>query len=80
MFYTYILRSIPCQNQRYIGSTSDLRERIKVHNPGEGPHTRIAPLSDAGLRNSAETHFVPDPQLHRCGENGPAGDFQRQER
>ena len=39
MFYTYILRSISCPNQRYIGSTSDLRKRLKAHNAGEVPHT-----------------------------------------
>ena len=39
MFYTYILRSISCPNQRYIGSTSDLRNRLKAHNAGEVPHT-----------------------------------------
>lgn len=39
MFYTYILRSISYPNQRYIGSTSDLRKRLKAHNAGEVPHT-----------------------------------------
>ena len=29
MFYTYILRSIEHPEQRYIGHTADLRERLK---------------------------------------------------
>ena len=39
MFYTYILRSINHPNQRYIGSTSDLRQRLAEHNAGSVPHT-----------------------------------------
>ena len=39
MFYTYILRSISHPEQRYIGSTSDLKSRLVKHNAGEVPHT-----------------------------------------
>ena len=39
MFYTYILRSISQPEQRYIGSTSDLKSRLAKHNAGEVPHT-----------------------------------------
>ena len=39
MFYTYILRSINHPNQRYIGSTADLKARFAKHNAGEVPHT-----------------------------------------
>ena len=39
MFYTYILRSISCPNQRYIGFTSDLKARLDKHNDGGVPHT-----------------------------------------
>ena len=39
MFYTYILRSISHPNQRYIGSTGDLRKRLAVHNAGGVSHT-----------------------------------------
>ena len=35
MFYTYILRSISHPEQRYIGSTSDLKSRLAKHNAGE---------------------------------------------
>ncbi|MBE6362020.1 MAG: hypothetical protein E7054_00005 [Lentisphaerae bacterium] len=30
MFYTYILRSISQPEQRYIGSTSDLKSRLAI--------------------------------------------------
>ena len=39
MFYTYIIRSISHPEQRYIGSTSDLKFRLAKHNAGEVPHT-----------------------------------------
>ena len=39
MFYTYILRSLSHPDQRYIGSTSDLKARLIKHNSGEVPHT-----------------------------------------
>ena len=39
MFYTYILRSISHPDQRYIGSTADLKSRLAKHNAGEVPHT-----------------------------------------
>ena len=39
MFYTYILRSISQPEQRYIGSTADLKFRLAKHNAGEVPHT-----------------------------------------
>ena len=39
MFYTYILRSISQPEQRYIGSTADLKSRLAKHNAGEVPHT-----------------------------------------
>ena len=38
-FYAYILRSIPHPEQRYIGSTADLKSRLAKHNAGEVPHT-----------------------------------------
>ena len=35
MFYTYVLMSL--KNKRlYVGSTSDLRRRVKEHNEGKG--------------------------------------------
>ena len=39
MFYTYILRSLSHPDQRYIGSTADLKSRLAKHNAGEVPHT-----------------------------------------
>ena len=39
MYYTYILRSLSHPDQRYIGSTSDLKARLKKHNAGAVPHS-----------------------------------------
>ncbi len=37
--YAYVLRAINEPEQIYIGSTDDLRERLKEHNWGMSPHT-----------------------------------------
>jgi predicted GIY-YIG superfamily endonuclease len=39
MKYVYMLRSISCPGQRYVGATSDLDARVKEHNAGRSPHT-----------------------------------------
>ena len=39
MYYTYILRSLSNPDQRYIGSTSDLKARLAKHNAGAVPHS-----------------------------------------
>ncbi|OGY99009.1 MAG: excinuclease ABC subunit C [Candidatus Liptonbacteria bacterium RIFCSPLOWO2_01_FULL_52_25] len=39
MYYVYILRSAQFVNQTYIGSTSDLKERLISHNSGANKHT-----------------------------------------
>ena len=39
MFYVYILQSINYPEHFYIGSTRDLKRRIKEHNSGNSIHT-----------------------------------------
>jgi putative endonuclease len=39
MKYVYLLQSISHANQRYIGITSNLQTRLKVHNEGGSAHT-----------------------------------------
>ena len=39
MKYVYLIQSIPCPTQRYIGITNDLKTRLKSHNDGQSPHT-----------------------------------------
>jgi len=39
MHYVYLIKSIPHPKQRYIGITSDLKNRMKAHNEGRSPHT-----------------------------------------
>jgi predicted GIY-YIG superfamily endonuclease len=39
MFYTYIIESISHPGNRYIGHTSDLKQRVGEHNAGRCPHT-----------------------------------------
>ncbi|TAL33489.1 MAG: GIY-YIG nuclease family protein [Alphaproteobacteria bacterium] len=39
MKYVYILQSIEDPERHYVGSTDDLRQRLKAHNDGKVPHT-----------------------------------------
>lgn len=39
MYYTYILRSVN-YNKFYVGSTEDLKERLKDHNSGKSKFTK----------------------------------------
>ncbi len=44
MHYVYLLQSERFPDQRYIGVTSDLKQRIPDHNAGKSPHTsKFAP-------------------------------------
>ena len=39
MYYTYILESLARPEERYIGHSSDLRQRLDEHNAGQCRHT-----------------------------------------
>lgn len=39
MYYVYILKSLNFQNQIYIGSTTDINNRLLSHNSGANKHT-----------------------------------------
>ena len=39
MRYVYLLRSEAVVGQRYVGVTSDLKQRLAEHNAGKSPHT-----------------------------------------
>jgi putative endonuclease len=39
MRYVYLLQSEAFAGQRYVGITSDLRNRLAEHNGGRSPHT-----------------------------------------
>jgi predicted GIY-YIG superfamily endonuclease len=39
MKYVYLLQSIPCPDNKYVGITTDLNKRLKEHNAGKSPHT-----------------------------------------
>ena len=40
MFYVYLIKSVEHPEQRYIGFTEDLKQRIADHNSGLSPHTK----------------------------------------
>jgi putative endonuclease len=39
MKYVYLLRSLSTPEQRYVGVTSNLEQRLRAHNAGNSPHT-----------------------------------------
>ena len=39
MNYVYLIQSIPYPKEKHIGITSDLKDRLKVHNEGGSLHT-----------------------------------------
>lgn len=39
MYFVYLLKSINFDNQTYIGCTTNIENRLKVHNSGGSPHT-----------------------------------------
>ena len=39
MFYVYLIQSESIPDQRYVGFTTDLRERLATHNAGGSVHT-----------------------------------------
>jgi predicted GIY-YIG superfamily endonuclease len=39
MFYVYLLESLSERAERYVGMTTDLKQRFKEHNAGKSPHT-----------------------------------------
>ena len=39
VYYVYLIQSLKFPDQRYVGFTGDLKERLKEHNAGESKHT-----------------------------------------
>ena len=39
MWYVYLIESDAFEGERYVGLTSDLKQRIAEHNAGKSPHT-----------------------------------------
>ncbi len=39
MHYAYLIESLLDERRRYVGSTSDLKQRLQDHNAGKSPHT-----------------------------------------
>lgn len=39
MFSVYLIQSVADADQRYVGTTADLRRRLQAHNEGNSSHT-----------------------------------------
>ena len=69
MRYVYLLQSDAFADQRYVGITSDLKQRLAEHNAGKSPHTsKYAPwklvtyvaFSDGQKAASFERYLTSD--------------------
>ncbi len=38
MYYVYLIQSVSFSNQRYVGYTTDLKQRLETHNSGGSVH------------------------------------------
>ena len=39
MYYVYLIESLSVQGERYVGMTTDLKQRLREHNQGKSSHT-----------------------------------------
>jgi putative endonuclease len=39
LYYVYLIESFSAQGQRYVGITTDLKQRLQEHNAGKSSHT-----------------------------------------
>jgi predicted GIY-YIG superfamily endonuclease len=39
VYYIYLIQSLSTRGERYVGMTSDLKQRLQEHNEGKSPHT-----------------------------------------
>ena len=60
IYYVYLVRSASVPQQRYVGFTENLKQRIADHNAGQNPSTapyrpwRLVTLSPVGLNTATE--------------------------
>ena len=63
MFYVYLIESLTCERQRYVGFTADLRRRLEEHNAGKSAHTskyrpwKLVIFSDQAKAESFERYL-----------------------
>jgi len=39
LYYVYLIESLSVQGERYVGMTTDLKQRLQEHNAGKSSHT-----------------------------------------
>ena len=39
MYYVYLIESLSAQGERYVGMTTDLKQRLRQHDQGKSSHT-----------------------------------------
>jgi predicted GIY-YIG superfamily endonuclease len=76
MFYTYIIESLGREGKRYVGHTSDLKQRIADHNAGRCPSTaRFTPWK---LKNYSAFETLEQAQsFERYLKSGSGHSFAR---
>lgn len=76
MFYVYLLQSEASPDQRYIGFTTDLKERISMHNVGGSNHTsKFKPWKLVGYHAFAEKRKALE--FEKCLKSGSGMAFAK---
>jgi predicted GIY-YIG superfamily endonuclease len=40
LYYVYLIESVAAQRERYVGVTTDLKQRLREHDQGKSSHTK----------------------------------------
>ena len=40
LYYVYLIESLSAQGERYVGMTTDLKQRLREHDQGKSSHTK----------------------------------------
>jgi len=47
VYYVYLIESLSAQEDRYVGMTTDLKQRLQEHNQGKSSHTSKVQATEA---------------------------------
>ena len=54
MYYVYLIESLSADGERYVGMTTDLKQRLGEHNQGKSSHTtKFSPWKLTRFRQKA---------------------------
>ena len=73
MFYVYLIRSETFPEQRYVGFTTDLKDRLAAHNAGGSVHTsKYKPWTLIGYHAFADKRRTQEFEYYLKSGSGKA--------